>query len=90
MRSAQHAGRAGRHLLEGLLEGAPHGHGLAHALHLRRQHRLCARELLEREARDLQGATTQNNSQFRALEEIGTMGFNMLCRPLLSLQVCMT
>ena len=40
-------------LLERLLEGAAHRHGLAHGLHLRGQLGLGARELLEGEARDL-------------------------------------
>ena len=43
-------------LLEGLLEGAPNGHGLAHALHLGRQLRLGARKLLKSKARNLQAA----------------------------------
>ena len=45
-------------LLEGLLEGAADGHGLAHTLHLCRQLRLRAWELLKRKARDLRGAKT--------------------------------
>lgn len=41
-------------LLEGLLEGAPHGHGLPHRLHLGAQLSLGPRELLKRKAGNLQ------------------------------------
>ena len=45
--------QAAQGFLEGLLEGAAHGHDLAHRLHLRGQARVGLRELLEGKARDL-------------------------------------
>ena len=53
-RQAVDAGlEAAQRLLQRLLEGAAHRHDLAHRLHLRREPLVGARELLEREARDL-------------------------------------
>ena len=49
--------QAAQRLLEALLEGAADGHGLAHTLHLGRQLRLGAWELLKGEAGNLRHAS---------------------------------